>query len=303
MNQGGALAGRIESGNRVGSSVAWTVQSQLEGLTLVIGAPGDDVSGQADAGSVLTWSESSGRTQRFAQGSNGVPGRSEKDDRFGTAVATAALAYAEGVAVAVGAPGEDRGRLTDVGQVAFLSGEHAGKGMRACSIAVPRRSHDGRRSVRHGDQFGAVMAFRRIDAVPNATVTGDSQLLVGLPTRTVAGRSGAGALYVADIPGVCKRGRLGSAKLITQASPGVPGRAEKGDRFASAVSTLALPQRSGLLEEGYYVTDTVMAGAPGEDLAGGREAGTVQPLLPTGAAVVGPGGVPTDVAHFGASLG
>lgn len=305
--QGAALAGRIESGNRVGSAVAWTVQPQegrptAPGLNLAIGAPGDDVAGQADAGSVLTWSEWSGRTQRISQASSGIADRPEKNDRFGASIATADLAFADGVAVAVGVPGEDRGRLADAGQIAFLSGEHAGRGMQGCAIAVPRRLPDGR-SLQPGDRLGSVLALRRIDAVPTSGVPGSTQLLAGLPDRTVEGRRKAGALYVADIPHTCARSRLGSAELITQASPGVPGRAEEGDRFAAAVSTVPLPRHSNIREEGYYVTDTVIAGAPREDLARKHETGVVHQVLPTGPAVVGPGGVATEDARFGSSLG
>ncbi|MEW2400917.1 integrin-like protein [Streptomyces sp. NPDC046862] len=97
---------------------------------------------------------------------------------------------------------------------------------------------------------------------------GYTDLAVGVPDATVGGRSRAG--YVNVVWGGPKGlGTLGSTR-VSQASTGVPGTPEAGDRFGAAVAVADV--------DGDGVADLVI-GAPGEDVTGsGKDAGTVAVL-------------------------
>ncbi|WLW55029.1 FG-GAP-like repeat-containing protein [Streptomyces sp. YU58] len=94
---------------------------------------------------------------------------------------------------------------------------------------------------------------------------GYADLAVAAPSATVNGRAQAG--YVAVQYGSRTGWIGGSRKLLTQNSTGVPGTAEKGDRFGSALTTADLDR------DGY--TDLVV-GVGGEDTSFGTDSGYVE---------------------------
>jgi hypothetical protein len=93
---------------------------------------------------------------------------------------------------------------------------------------------------------------------------GRADLAIGAPDATVAGRSEAGAVSVVygGSGGLKTAGRT----LITQNTSGVPGTAEAGDAFGSAVAS------ADLNRDGYA---DLLIGAPGEDVDGDTNDGTV----------------------------
>jgi hypothetical protein len=110
------LPGSNEVGDRFGASLVIGHRSTGEAW-LAIGAPGEDIGRQNDAGAV-TVVPFVGRTpDRSAaisvfQGKGGRPGVAERMDRFGFSLAP----YGTG-GLAVGAPGENLGTIVDVGHV------------------------------------------------------------------------------------------------------------------------------------------------------------------------------------------
>jgi hypothetical protein len=305
LDQRQLAAGPVEQGNRFGTAVAWNEaypqgSPSLPQLTLLVGAPGDDVGGRADAGSVFTLSSWAGIKQRLDQASAGVPGQPEEGDQFGASLITIGGPESEsdiGV-VAIGVPGEDRGRVRNTGQVVLLSGTHVSSGVSGCSRTVGQRGSATPRSTSAGDRFGSVLAVRNVDAIPFVYV-GTRQLLVGVPRRDVDGRRDAGAVYVVPLSGTCGEA-LRPLQVINQAAPGIAGVPEVGDRFGAALGTVSV-RRQNVLDGDEY-TDLVLVGAPGEDLRRHTDAGIVQQILPVGATDRGQG-PPSTGSRYGLALG
>ncbi|WP_158708926.1 FG-GAP-like repeat-containing protein [Streptomyces sp. NRRL S-920] len=93
---------------------------------------------------------------------------------------------------------------------------------------------------------------------------GYADLAVGVPGATVGGKTGAG--YVNVVWG--GKGGLGKHGSVTvsQATTGVPGTAEAGDKFGKAVDS------NDMNGDGYA---DLVVGAPGEDIDAALDAGTV----------------------------
>ncbi|MFJ6506857.1 FG-GAP-like repeat-containing protein [Streptomyces sp. NPDC091879] len=93
---------------------------------------------------------------------------------------------------------------------------------------------------------------------------GRADLAIGAPDATVGGQSTAGAVSV--VYGSSTGLRTATRTLITQNTAGVPGAAEAGDAFGSAVAS------ADLNKDGYA---DLLVGAPGEDVNGDTNGGTV----------------------------
>ncbi|MFG2354889.1 FG-GAP repeat protein [Streptomyces sp. NPDC048521] len=93
---------------------------------------------------------------------------------------------------------------------------------------------------------------------------GRADLAIGAPDATVGGQSKAGAVSV--VYGGSAGLKTATRTLITQNTSGVPGTAEAGDAFGSAVAS------ADLNKDGYA---DLLIGAPGEDVDGDTNGGTV----------------------------
>lgn len=93
---------------------------------------------------------------------------------------------------------------------------------------------------------------------------GRADLAIGAPDATVGGQSKAGAVSV--VYGSSTGLRTATRTLVTQNTAGVPGTAEAGDAFGSAVAS------ADLNKDGYA---DLLVGAPGEDVDGDTNGGTV----------------------------
>ncbi|HEX5615778.1 MAG TPA: FG-GAP repeat protein [Acidimicrobiia bacterium] len=212
------------------------------GTALVVGTPLEDVAGSIDAGIVSVLAAASGdlpgsgATRNLLPGSAGTPGISEAGDHFG-----AALAWLDPTLV-IGAPGEDVGSAADAGAIVVVSlgapapAQHWWQGVGGLEG-----------SAETGDGFGASLS-----------AGADAFVVVGVPGEDVGAAADSGAVQVirASASGLVAAGN----QFVTQASTGVEGDSETGDRFGHAVSTHG---------------ERVLVGAPFEDLGPRADAGAI----------------------------
>ncbi len=268
------FGGTPESGDHFGWSLALHrvgLNGQCAGLA--VGSPGEDVDGRADAGTVHYGAyarDPEARPVRFVGWSadqSQAGGTVEAGDRFGFSAAISGPLADRTQRLTFGAPGEDVGRIRDAGAVNVLRvataprsvGElRQGKRLPGSSIRLPG-------SAQTGDAFGSTVVVGRLDLGTRSGRSTDRQqaMIIGAPGDTVSGRDGAGSVTVV-------RETLDGAKLYSQDSPGIAGRAETGDRFGAA---LALSIQIG------NVIRKLSIGAPGEDVGAAVDAGSVSTLI------------------------
>ncbi|HEX6444271.1 MAG TPA: hypothetical protein VF053_04215 [Streptosporangiales bacterium] len=263
---------------------------------LLVGVPGRDVGGRADAGAVAVFvGTPNGLSYAFTDTQyydddheEHIPGDLRAGARLGATLATGPSTPVEGgteTTVYIGAPGTTVGGKKGAGAVARTtyrtSSDEAETTISGTLFTEGTHGVPGPAGA--GDEFGASIAA--------------NGALIGAPGRTVNGRADAGAAYAAVTGGDTYR-------RVTQDSDGVPGTAEAGDRFGAAV----LRPNGG---ERAYV------GAPGESIGSLAGAGSVLSFDASGLGADGPVGVAIgyrqgtpDVVgtaeagdHFGASLG
>jgi hypothetical protein len=300
----------LQPGDRLGTSLAtlgWCCEAGMGWQRIAAGAPGRDAPGAPDAGAVFSWRILDPATVRvesptsltfeppdtYVQGSGGVQGRAERNDRFGSVLSEVESVYG---GFAVGIPDEDIGARKDAGAVAFLrfsttgvlegndllwqgsglpgksrAGDRAGAAVLNRHVGVPGQDADGRKDS------GAVLMWdnesnhyrvvtQNSKGVPDTSEKGDAfgsalagNLLVGVPGEDVKGRKDVGAVTL--LPGHLF---LTEGKAVRQRAPG--GLAA-GDRFGAAL----LYQDYSCGEDVYC--SVTLIGAPGDDRRGARNAG------------------------------
>lgn len=259
-------------------------------LDVVIGAPGEDLSGAVDAGVVhvifgSTAGLNSGTTaQQLSQ--NQVGGTAEAGDHFDAAVAAGDTLGTDTAMVVVGTPDEDLGSATNAGAINYLQYSD--------SIPVlPRQITQGSPGIpgadESGDRFGAAVALG-VNLIRTDHVW---EIVVGAPGEGVGSRAAAGAITViADVhafPPVSY-----PAAGYHQDSPGVPGVAEAGDQFgySLAVSTAEPGHTPGSARQ-------VAVGAPGEAVGPRTAAGAVNLFSSDGHGLEPDTGLTQDTAGVG----
>jgi hypothetical protein len=193
-------------------------------------------------------------------------------DRFGAAIALADIDGDRCVDVVVGAPGVDHSS----GAVYVIFGTRAGLGTGA-SLRIPFRAAP-------GDAFGQAVAVESLRSPTTQRQLG--RIWIGAPGRDVSGQADAGAVAYTEVVD-----RVASTpRLYTQNSPGVPGAAERGDRFGEELAPVRLDESGG--------PGGVLVGQPSEDIGTRIDAGMLTVLPAPGASPAGPGpyGVTEDTA-------
>jgi hypothetical protein len=247
--------------DRFGAALA--LEKRGTGHDLYVGAPEATVSGKAHAGEVYRYTITPGGARRvtvtarevLSQDSPGVPGAAETGDRFGSVLAPVGT----GRGVLVGDPLEDIGSRSNAGAVWFLRVNDSGVSAAAQSFSQDSAGVVG--APEAGDHFGASIGMR-------GRVAG-----IGVPDENDGERADSGMVQVM----ILKAGNdlFAADRGITQASPGVPGALEAGDRFGAQV----VVGEALLCQENLDLA----FGSPGEDVGNRADAGTVTLLTQTGA--------------------
>lgn len=250
---------RLKGPNGFGSVVGQLSSYANEGddqlcSQLVVGSPKESVDGKAGAGAVYVYAwNGDGFIQRgrYTAGRNGVPGTSQAGAHFGATLASTTRAQDEidpqPQRLYVGVPGEDVGSTVDAGRVtSFVLG-----------VADNSPASDGR-TVSYATT-GVPGAATTRGALGSAISVSHGLVAIGAPGQPVGGVAGGAVLVLPD------RGNRFAPYSISQATTGIPGSVEAGDRFGAAVNL------SG--DEGDTVINLVI-GVPGEDLGSISNAGS-----------------------------
>ncbi len=221
----------------------------------VVSDPNADSDGAVDAGQVTVLYGSTpatiggGTVETLKQGSPGVAGQPETEDRFGSSLASADLDNDGYTDLLVGTPLEDGGTEKDSGLAQVIWGSSSGLGGGDPSSELNQSTFG--RTITAGDQLGY-----SVDAL-NALGADSEVLAVGVPGGDVSGLNDAGWI------GYSTNG-VNNPKAIDQNSAGIPGGAEASDRYGEAITL-------GLLAGTANRVDAAV-GTPGEDLGSGTSA-------------------------------
>jgi hypothetical protein len=222
------IPGGPETGDRFGAAVSCNYLSgDDDTVDCAVGVPNEDVGSVVDAGVVTVvtdiYFDDEYAAVQLDQNAPGVPGSAERGDFYGRAIDTVRVGGTS--RIAVGAPGEDVGSDKNAGLVQLFSSdtEDIDPG-----TALTQDTSGVGDSAQPGDTFGAALAF----IAPGG---GDSQtrLAVGVPKENTGSGADAGLVQV------FRMSNLAADTIYTQASPGVIGAADAGDRFGSTVAMVA----------------------------------------------------------------
>jgi len=265
------IEGAAEPGDRFGEVLTPPFDRGEEGLDVLVGIPREDVGSARDAGMVeqvaLFRQPSDPASRLYRQGLEGSPGVPEAGDRFGSAVALA------NTTLAVGAPGEDLGRVKNAGVVDLLyKSSSAEASFRPQGVVTQESRRVPGRSER-GDRFGASLV--EFDyCPPQGDGTGEgAKFAVGAPGEDLGRAENAGVVVIYD-SGL--RRDLDSdqtsptvpacASDVIRQDGVAPGHAEDGDLLGADVGRAGEEPRPAEL----------LISVPGEDLGKTVDAGLIE---------------------------
>lgn len=257
------VSGAAETGDRFGAALAVADLDCDDFTDVVVGTPGEDNAGHADAGYVqVLWGGATGLAiaEASADYTQAVFGHAvAAGDRFGYAVdavedvGQGGTPDPDAYALAIGIPGATVGGRQGAGALAVRAAYDGGSEtfwITQDSAGIPGVAET-------GDNFGAAVSCNFLSGS-----SGTIDCAVGAPGEDIGTRRDAGAVtLVQDI--YFEDELVGVA--LDQDSAGVPGTAEAGDLYGRSVDTL----RSG-------ATAWIAVGAPGEAIGSRKNAGLVQ---------------------------
>jgi hypothetical protein len=238
---------------------------------LAVGVPGEDIPA-ADAGSVNVLYGGVGGLQVVSpadqvlwQDAPGIQGAAESGDGFGSSLAAGDMGNPNGTGaglesdLAVGAPGEDVGSISDAGAVNVIFGTPSGLSSTGNQIWDQDETNVGD-SCEAGDRFGTALAVGNFGGAGTR-----SDLAVGIPGEELGtGVVDSGAVQA--FYGIDAGLTTDNQQIFDQDFPAeVDGARESGDLFGS---TLA----AGQLSSGQA---DLAIGAPGEDSGSIVDSGAV----------------------------
>lgn len=222
----GRMPGTPQRGDRFGSSLSVglldPVGSGGANHGLIIGAPGDTVSGHPGAGSVTVVQENAKLATLITQDTPGVPGGAENNDGFGYSVAFSPRTTHTPGTLAVGSPTEDVGAVADAGSVTLLNNVD---GQFLAKAAIHQDTATAPGKVEAGDRFGFALA------------TSSNRLYVGVPTEDVGSIVDAGLVQPIQI----RSPHLPVEFLpaLTENAPGTAGSVGTANRFGRSIGSMA----------------------------------------------------------------
>ncbi|MGW0362923.1 hypothetical protein [Streptomyces sp. NPDC002990] len=239
---------------------------------LVIGAPGEDVDGVVDTGSVFYLHGTGTTNVSIHQGKAGIGGEPEKGDRFGTSVA------ASPQHIVIGSPDEAIGTKTTSGSIQIFSHKLDATGTPDSLMFLDQDSDIISGTAETGDLFGAALS-----AVPYRTSAGiapatDTIIAVGSPGEdtATAGIQDSGRVVTLRVTGA---GNVTQLHDIFQGTADITGDDEAGDQFGKEVSAVSLQPGAVSTAQNLLVA----VGVPGEDLGTVKDAGSIRVIPPVGA--------------------
>lgn len=214
---------------------------------VLVGAPGQNVAGQAGAGRVYL-------LQGSAAGLGGVVRSYDEASLAGTGGAQAGANFGAAIAIdpssmiSIGAPRRDIGSAVDAGRVVQLDYRLS----MTPTVRTVQQGGAGAGGPENGDRFGEVLDMF-------ATFHGPL-LMVGIPREDIGTKVDAGAVALMPDEGVLS--------MVTQDSPGAGGAVEAGDRYGAALDSWAT-----FIED--HPVIMIVVGVPGEDIGNTANAGMV----------------------------
>lgn len=231
---------------------------------LLIGSPHESISGSEAAGAVTVlygdrdlFDGAVVDAPIYHQNSAGLVGVAEEDDRFGSALACGDIDGDGFDDAVIGIEGEDRGLRQDTGAIQVIPGGPDGLDTTRDRVITQATSGIAGRAE-PGDRFGSDVAVGDLNG------DGYGDIVVGVVGEAIGPRRGAGRVIV--LPGSPTGVDTAASSVLHQNKPGIPGRAERGDRFGASLAT------GDLDDDGY---DDIAIGVPGEGLGGRRGVGLV----------------------------
>jgi D-alanyl-D-alanine carboxypeptidase len=238
---------------------------------LAVGAPGQRVDGNADAGAVtILYGSPSGPyasnlNQFIHQDSPGIQGKAEAGDRFGQTLAVGDFNGDGHDDLAIGVPGEDieADGLVDVGVVQILYG--GSNGLKSTGDQLFRQGNGGVEGLSEsGDQFASALA------VGDFNGDGRDDLAVGIPyeDHNGPGYDDGGAVHI--FYGSGSGLRTDNDVTFHLDSAGMLGDAASGDEYGYALAAGDLNQDG---------RDDLAIGIPGKRFFGMNDAGAVHVVM------------------------
>jgi hypothetical protein len=198
------VSGHAEAGDHFGAALASVESSGGQGSRFFVGVPGEAVGATRRAGIVQAFDLSAAhhvtQASTISQESPGVPGSSETDDRFGSALAiSSGCQDLPVIALAIGAPGESIGSARGAGAVTFVTPVVTSADEDFCPITVRQGVSKIGGKPETGDRFGAALGelanpYGKPDGMGH--LAGGGAFLIGVPGEDLGGKADAGAVQV-----------------------------------------------------------------------------------------------------------
>src|SRR5215210_4403501 len=232
---------------------------------LALGVPRENVEGLHDVGAInvlygAAAGLTSGGNQLWHEDAAGVPEVGEPSDLWGFSLAAADFDGDGYDDLAVGAPFEDVGPVSNGGAVTILFGSSVGMSSEGAQLWT--QDSDGVSGASDaGDQFGSAMAAGDLNA------DGLADLVVGVHREDLAAARNAGAVVI--LTGVSGGLSGEGGARWTQGRRGIEDSPERGDGFGTSITSADF--------DGDGFGDLVVA-APSEDVSAEADAGLVHVL-------------------------